>query len=52
MCIRDSGRAVKKTVKTGMSYDGKIVVTEGLTVGEKLITFGYTEVVDGQKVEV
>ena len=34
-----------------MSYDGKIVVTEGLTVGEKLITFGYTEVVDGQKVE-
>jgi membrane fusion protein (multidrug efflux system) len=49
--VAENGRAVKKTVKTGMSYDGKIVVTEGLTVGEKLITFGYTEVVDGQKVE-
>jgi RND family efflux transporter MFP subunit len=49
--VAENGRAVKKTVKTGMSYDGKIVVTEGLTVGDKLITFGYTEVVDGQKVE-
>lgn len=49
--VAENGRAVKKVVKTGLSYDGNIVVTEGLTVGDKLITFGYTEVVDGQKVE-
>ena len=43
--------ARKHMVKTGADYNGRTVVTEGLNEGEQIITFGYTEVVDGQKVE-
>ena len=45
-----NGNAVKRNVETGNSYDGKTVITKGLTKGDKVITFGYSEVVDGQKV--
>jgi multidrug efflux pump subunit AcrA (membrane-fusion protein) len=40
--------AHKKMVTTGMEYDGRTVITEGLSDDDKIITFGYTEVVDGQ----
>lgn len=43
--------AVKKNVQVGMSYNGRTVVTEGLNAGDQIITFGYSEVVDGQKIE-
>ena len=43
--------AVKKNIQVGMSYNGRTVVTEGLNAGDQLITFGYSEVVDGQKIE-
>lgn len=43
--------AVKKNIETGMSYNGRTVVTKGLEPGEQIITFGYSEVVDGQKIE-
>jgi membrane fusion protein, multidrug efflux system len=39
-----------KIVKTGLSYDGKIEIKSGLTVGEALITEGYQEIVDGQAI--
>ena len=48
--VVENNTAVKKTVQTGNSYDGKTIVTGGLSVGDKIITFGYSEVVDGQKV--
>jgi RND family efflux transporter MFP subunit len=46
----DNGIVVKKNIEAGNSYDGKTVVKKGLTKGDKVITFGYSEVVDGQKV--
>jgi multidrug efflux pump subunit AcrA (membrane-fusion protein) len=41
---------VKKNVEAGNSYDGKTVINKGLAKGDKVITFGYSEVVDGQKI--
>ena len=43
--------AHKKMVVTGADYDGKTVITEGLDEGDNIITFGYSEVVDGQRIE-
>ena len=42
--------AQKKMIKTGIEYNGQTVVTDGLTEGDNIITFGYSEVVDGQKI--
>jgi multidrug efflux pump subunit AcrA (membrane-fusion protein) len=43
--------AQKHMVKVGANYNGRTIVLEGLEEGDKVITFGYTEVVDGQKIE-
>ena len=48
--VADNGIAAKRIIETGNSYDGTTVVTKGLTKGDKVITFGYSEVVDGQKI--
>lgn len=43
--------AHKKIVTTGTEYNGRTVITGGLSDDDKIITFGYTEVVDGQVIE-
>ena len=43
--------ARKKFVKTGISYGSKIVVTEGLEPGDKIIRAGNEDLVDGQFVK-
>ncbi len=48
--VAENGTAVKKVVTTGSTYNGQIEVKEGLTVGDKIITLGFSEVVDGQKI--
>lgn len=48
--VAENGKAVKKNVETGDYYDGKIIVTKGLSIGDKIITVGFSEVVDGQKI--
>jgi RND family efflux transporter MFP subunit len=40
--------AKKKMVKIGLIYRDKVVIEEGLKVGEKIITTGYQEAADGQ----
>ena len=40
-------RAQKVYVKTGVSQNNMTEITEGLTAGTKIITEGYTQVVDG-----
>jgi membrane fusion protein, multidrug efflux system len=40
--------AQAKNVKTGLSYNGKVEILEGLKAGDQLITQGYQEVADGQ----
>jgi membrane fusion protein (multidrug efflux system) len=42
--------AKAKTVKTGLSYNGKVEILEGLSAGDQLITLGYQEVSDGQTI--
>jgi len=39
-----------KYVKTGPSYNGKIVILDGLEKNDQLITFGYQEIADGESV--
>lgn len=43
--------AHKKMVTTGSEYEGKTVITKGLEEGDQIITFGYSEVVDGQRID-
>ena len=47
--VAENKFAIKKSIKSGTSYDGKTVVESGLQAGDKLITFGFSDVVDGQK---
>lgn len=42
--------ARKRMVSTGISYGNQVVVTEGLNPGDKIITSGYSEIVDGQSI--
>jgi membrane fusion protein (multidrug efflux system) len=42
--------AKKNMVKVGPNYNGRTVIEEGLMEGQRIITFGYTEVVDGQAI--
>jgi multidrug efflux pump subunit AcrA (membrane-fusion protein) len=42
--------AVKQPVKIGISYNGVAEVTEGLNIGDKVISIGFQELVDGEYV--
>jgi membrane fusion protein, multidrug efflux system len=48
--IAVDGKAVKKLITAGASYNGQTVITTGLTEGDAIINFGYSEVVDGQAI--
>ncbi len=41
-----------RKIKTGISYNGEVVVTEGLQPGDQLITVGYQDLVDGQPLKI
>lgn len=43
--------ATRRNVVPGMEYQGQTVITEGLQPGDQIITFGYSELVDGQRIE-
>lgn len=43
-------KALAQKVKTGLSYNGKIEIVEGLKSGDALITLGYQDVSDGQRI--
>ena len=44
--------AQKKIIKTGLSYDNMVMVTEGLKGGEQVIDKGSRSVKNGQRVEI
>lgn len=52
VAVTEGNRKVAKArpLKTGLSYNGKIEITEGLKAGDALITVGYQELTDGQAV--
>jgi len=43
--------AVKRTIKLGISYNGTTEITDGLKVGDKIITAGYQNLKDGQLIK-
>lgn len=47
-----SFKAVKKYIKTGMSYGEETMVTHGLKTGDRVIVSGYNQVSDGSYVEI
>ena len=50
----DKGKKVarQKTVTTGLSYNGKVEILTGLTVGDQLITTGYQDLSDNQPIGI
>jgi membrane fusion protein, multidrug efflux system len=44
--------AKRVIVKTGDSYNGNIVITNGLNNGDQLISTGYQDLIDGQEVKL
>ncbi len=51
---QEAGKAVakKRIIKTGNTYNGKVEVTSGLTGEDKIISGGYQNLNEGQKVTV
>lgn len=45
-------KAVRRTIKTGLSYNGEVVIEDGLNAGDNLITTGFKGLSDGQIVEL
>jgi RND family efflux transporter MFP subunit len=54
VAIEEGGKKVAKQrkVKTGLSYNGQVEISEGLKPGEQLITEGFQDLVDGQPVQM
>ena len=52
VAVVENGKKIAKsrTVKTGIAYDGKIEILEGLKAGEMVITQGYQDLVDGTSI--
>lgn len=50
----DKGKKVarQKTVTTGLSYNGKVEILTGLSVGDQLITTGYQDLSDNQPIGI
>lgn len=44
--------AKKRIIQTGSEYNGQTVILKGLTKGEAIISKGYTELVDGQLIQI
>ena len=50
--INSTTQAIKTTVKTGSSYGNQIIITEGLKFGDQLITTGYNNVVNEDRISI
>ncbi|MBK8449201.1 MAG: efflux RND transporter periplasmic adaptor subunit [Saprospiraceae bacterium] len=44
--------AKKRTVETGVEYNGETQIIKGLQIGDLIITIGYNELVDGQLISL
>lgn len=50
--VLENDIAKKKVIKLGGASDNKVLVSEGLNIGDKLIYYGFRALVDGDKVKV
>jgi hypothetical protein len=42
--------AVRRAIKQGMDYDGVAEITEGLALGDKVVTSGFQSINDGSQI--
>jgi len=42
--------ARRRKITIGVEYNGSVIVTEGLSAGDKIVTFGFQDIVDGQPI--
>jgi membrane fusion protein (multidrug efflux system) len=50
--VNDNGIAKRKAIKEGATYGGQTEILSGLSVGERLIVMGASDIEDGDKVRV
>ena len=52
--VQDNGRwtARKRVVRTGESYADRVEILEGLAPGDRVVTFGFQKIADGQPLSV
>lgn len=50
--VVEGGKAVKRVIKTGKTYNGQIEISQGLKANDKVITAGYQNLNDGQSVTI
>lgn len=48
--VADGNKAVKKPIKTGKEYNGRIEILEGLAAGDLLITLGFENINEGDAI--
>ncbi|MCU0352889.1 MAG: efflux RND transporter periplasmic adaptor subunit [Cytophagales bacterium] len=53
VAVNENGKTVAKArkVTVGLSYNGRVEVTEGLAAGDRIVTVGSQDLVDGQPVK-
>lgn len=47
---KENAVAKKRVVETGMSYNGNIEIKSGIAQGDRLITTGYQDLIEGQRI--
>ena len=54
VAVSNDGKTVahRKKVSSGMTYNGLAEITSGLTEGDKVITFGYQNIIDGDLIRM
>ena len=52
MFVAEDGRAVERTVETGVSRDGDVQVLSGLEPGQRLIVTGQHQVTPNSRIQV
>jgi multidrug efflux pump subunit AcrA (membrane-fusion protein) len=48
----DKWYARKKLIKPGAEYDGRTIIESGIKEGDLIISFGFSEIVDGQLIQI
>lgn len=49
--VADKGTVVKKTVSVKETYGNTALIASGLSAGDKIITFGYNDLTEGQRIK-
>jgi membrane fusion protein, multidrug efflux system len=54
VATKDNGKwiAKRQTVKSGLTYNGFSEIKEGINTGDKVITFGYQNVIEGDEIKL